>query len=168
MCKKLKDYWENRLDVRGNVWGRKVYIVYNLFEVKYKEVQSTGSKSTSTDSILCRLSDDSTHVYWQWWYKFNSPLFYHLRIKHNLPRYEENTGTSLSPSMVKHWSMLDSRMGTFSISVTLRTDMYFTSWTHHISFTFLLLKPGFHYPSLRVTGFHYPSTRAVLTGARFH
>jgi len=24
----------NRLDV-GNVWGRKVYIVYNLFEVKW-------------------------------------------------------------------------------------------------------------------------------------
>ena len=31
-----------------------------------------------------------------------------------------------------------------------------------------VLKPGFHYPSWRVTGFHYPSTRAVLTGARFH
>ena len=26
------------------------------------------------------------------------------------------------------------------------------------------LKPGFHYPSWRVTGFHYLSTRAVLTG----
>ena len=35
---------------------------------------------------------------------------------------------------------------------------------HRISLSF---KPGFHYPSWRVTGFHYPSTRAVLTGARF-
>ena len=26
------------------------------------------------------------------------------------------------------------------------------------------LKPGFHYPSWRVTGFHYPSTQPVLTG----
>ena len=26
------------------------------------------------------------------------------------------------------------------------------------------IKPGFHYPSWRVTGFHYPSTRPVLTG----
>jgi len=32
----------------------------------------------------------------------------------------------------------------------------------------LPVKPGFHYPSWRVTGFHYPSTRAMLTGARFH
>ena len=31
----------------------------------------------------------------------------------------------------------------------------------------LTFKPGFHYPSWRVTGFHYPSTRAVLTGAQF-
>jgi len=30
------------------------------------------------------------------------------------------------------------------------------------------LKPGFHYPSWRVTGFHYPSTRAVLKGACVH
>jgi len=30
------------------------------------------------------------------------------------------------------------------------------------------LKPGFNYPSWRVTGFHYRSTLAVLTGARFH
>jgi len=48
-------------------------------------------------------------------------------------------------------------------------------------FTYILLKPSFHYPSWRpelttrvngpswrVTGFHYPSSRAVLTGARFH
>jgi len=33
---------------------------------------------------------------------------------------------------------------------------------------YVTVKPGFHYPSWRVTGFHYPSTRAVLTGARFH
>jgi len=29
--------------------------------------------------------------------------------------------------------------------------------------TLVMIKPGFHYPSWRVTGFYYPSTRAVLT-----
>ena len=31
-------------------------------------------------------------------------------------------------------------------------------------FQYLQLKPGFHYPSWRVTGFHYPCWRVMETG----
>ena len=34
----------------------------------------------------------------------------------------------------------------------------------NVTVTMVRVKPGFHYPSWRVTGFHYPSTRPVLTG----
>ena len=73
------------------------------------------------------------------------------------------------------------------VLINTRTDQYNLSLTDYsktlnyggliyyiilapLILTFLLagLKPGFHYPSWRVTGFHSPSTRAVLTGARFH